>query len=65
MRIPVVKEILRPGMAVTFDDFAYGLGVGRTTETWPTERRQTVTRTTPLFRVARNPSGASRAAVRA
>jgi hypothetical protein len=65
MRVPIVKEILRPGMAVTVDDFAYGLGGGRSTETWPTERRQTVTRTTPHFRVARIPSGAPRVAARA
>jgi hypothetical protein len=65
MRVPIVKEILRPGTAVTADDFAYGLGVGRNTEAWPTERRQTVTRATALFRVARTPSGSSRAAVRA
>ena len=64
MRVPIVKEILRPRMAVTFDDFAYGLGGGRSTEAWPTERRQTVTRTTPLFRVARNSSGTPRAAAR-
>ena len=65
MRIPMVTELVRRGDAVTHDDFADDLGLGPAEVNWPTERRQTAARVSPLLRAARNPSGSFAPAVRA
>jgi hypothetical protein len=65
MRVPIVTELVNRGVAVTPDDFADGLSAGTAEVTWPTERRQTAARVSPLLRAARNSSGSLAAAVRA
>jgi hypothetical protein len=65
MRIPIVTELTRRGDAVTHDDFADDLSAGTAETNWPTERRQTAARVSPLLRAARNPSGSLTPAVRA
>jgi hypothetical protein len=65
MRVPIVTELVTRGVAVTPDDFAHGLGAGTAEVNWPTERRQTAARVTPLLRAARNSSGSLATAVRA
>jgi hypothetical protein len=65
MRIPIVMELVRREVAVTPDDFADGLSAGTAEANWPTERRQTAARVSPLLRAARNPSGSLTPAVRA
>jgi hypothetical protein len=65
MRIPIVTELVRRQI-VTRDDFAEGLSAGTAeAHNWPTERRQTTARVSPLLRAARNPSGSLTPAVRA
>jgi hypothetical protein len=65
MRVPIVTELVTRGVAVTPDDFAHGLSAGTAEVNWPTERRQTAARVTPLLRAARNSSGSLATAVRA
>jgi hypothetical protein len=65
MRIPIVTELTRREAAVTHDDFADGLSAGTAEANWPTERRQTAARVSPLLRAARMPSGSLTPAGRA
>jgi hypothetical protein len=65
MRVPIVTELARRCDAVTHDDFADDLSAGTAETNWPTERRQTAARVSPLLRAARNPSGSLTPAVRA
>jgi hypothetical protein len=65
MRVPIVTELVNRGVAVTHDDFADGLSAGTAEVNWPTERRQTAARVSPLLRAARNSSGTLVTAVRA
>jgi hypothetical protein len=65
MRVPIVRELVRREAAVTHDDFADGLSAGTAEVSWPTERRQTAARVSPLLRAARNTSGTLRPAARA
>jgi hypothetical protein len=64
MRIPIVTELVRREV-ITRDDFAEGLSAGTAEANWPTERRQTTARVSPLLRAARNPSGSLTPVVRA